>query len=228
MSQSASTYRAAIRRTAETLEDRARTFRNQIVLVVAVVGVSILSAAIVRAAWPLAGVLLLFPLSGWYAFVDGILLARWRGALYSWWTSRELELAAFRGAIEAIPTLPAETLQSMLATLPPCGTLPEEQRLSSATRRAITNASEEFYRASTDLILLRTAVSAVVVVSIVAATGRHDWRLFLGVAALGPMLLARSLIRRMRAGQRVRRLEVTRASPEFDEEDYTRVMSHLE
>ena len=93
-------------------------------------------AAVTRTFLPLAGLLLLFPAYGLFLILDAKLLSDWRYRLLDAWVKKEIELRSFCEAVRAIPTLPKETLQSMLATLPSVGDLPTEQPISSSIREA--------------------------------------------------------------------------------------------
>jgi hypothetical protein len=85
---------------------------------------------------PLAGFFLLLPISS-VCVLDSRLLNDWRLQLLEGWARGELDFRSFRAAVEAVPTLPKDTLQSMLATLPSAGSFITEQGISSSTRNAI-------------------------------------------------------------------------------------------
>jgi len=129
-----SAYRLAIVQTITTIDTRARYFRN---LVVSVVVLTLGSMGWVAVTWtflPLAGLLLLIPAGGLFFFLDAKLLNDWRSRLLDAWVRKEIELRGFCDAVSAIPTLPKETLQSMLATLPTVDDLPTEQPISTSIR----------------------------------------------------------------------------------------------
>src|SRR5262249_62191118 len=79
--------------------------------------------------WSLAWLLLLFPAWGLFFLGDAKLVNDWRSRLFDAWVKKEIEFRAFCDAVNAIPTLPRETLQTMLATLPSAGGLPPQQFL---------------------------------------------------------------------------------------------------
>ena len=80
-----SIYRLAIDHTAQTIDRRAKFFRNLVVAVTFVGLGSTLWAGIARSWFPLAGIFLLVPFCGLYLFVDGKLLKQWRHEFFSAW-----------------------------------------------------------------------------------------------------------------------------------------------
>ena len=122
-------YRAAIDQTTQTIDRRAKPFRNLIVAVTFVGLGSILWAGIAWSWLPLAGIFLLVPFCGLYLFVDGKLLNQWRHELFAHWEKGELDFRALYDAVTAISTLPKNTVESMLETLPSAGDLVTEQSI---------------------------------------------------------------------------------------------------
>ncbi len=131
-----SAYRIAIDQTTKMIDNRARYFRNLVVAVVVLTLGSLGWAAVTWTFLPLSGLLLLLPLCGRFFFLDAKLLNDWRSQLLDAWVKNDIEFRGFCDAVSAIPTLPKNTIQSMLATLPSAGDLAAEQRISSSTREA--------------------------------------------------------------------------------------------
>jgi len=133
-----SAYRLAIVQTITTIDTRARYFRDFVVADLVLTFGSLGWAAVTWTFSPLAWLLLLFPAWGLFFLLDAKLVNDWRSRLLDAWVKKEIEFRAFCDAVNAIPTLPRETLQTMLATLPSAGDLPTEQLLSSSAREATT------------------------------------------------------------------------------------------
>src|SRR5215470_11285497 len=131
-----SAYRLAIVQTITTIDTRARYFRDFVVADLVLTFGSMGWAAVTWTFSPLACLLLLFPAWGLFFLLDAKLVNDWRSRLLDAWVKKEIELRGFCDAVSAIPTLPKETLQSMLATLPSVGDLPTEQQTPSSIREA--------------------------------------------------------------------------------------------
>jgi hypothetical protein len=86
----------------------------------------------------------------------------WRVQLFQSWIKKEIDFSSFCDAVTAIPILPEDTLQGMLATLPvTSGIL--EQAISANTRRAIATSIEVTYINQSDAVTgLTIAVGALV------------------------------------------------------------------
>src|SRR5262245_22497056 len=131
-----SAYRLAIVQTITTIDTRARYFRDFVVADLVLTFGSLGWAAVTWTFSPLAWLLLLFPAWGLFFLLDAKLVNDWRSRLLDAWVKKDVELRAFSDAVNAIPTLPKDTLHSMLATLPTEAELVAEQRISSSTRDA--------------------------------------------------------------------------------------------
>ena len=126
-----SAYRLAIVQTITTIDSRARYFRNLVVAVVVLTLASIGGAAVTWTFSPLTGLLLIFPAYGVFFFLDAKLVNDWRSQLFDACLRKDIEFRDFCDAVSAIPTLPKDTLHSMLATLPAPGDLIEQGKKRS-------------------------------------------------------------------------------------------------
>lgn len=108
----------AISGTLRTLEDRGRYFRNLIIAVVAVSGVSCLLTIIFLRWMPLFGFILLIPLVGGFLILDSRRVRRWRSEILQMCRAEALDYPLFQKTIAGFQHLPTRTLLSMLATLP--------------------------------------------------------------------------------------------------------------
>jgi hypothetical protein len=158
-----SAYRPAIDHTAQTIQRRARYFRNLVVVVVLIGLVSLAGAALQRSFAPLAGSLVVIPTCAAFFLLDHRLLDQWRNWLLRAWTTGEIDLAAFRAAIRANPALPRDTMEGMLATLPSSDDLVAERGIGVSTRQAVAAELTSRYRAAHTGLALKVAVSLVVV-----------------------------------------------------------------
>jgi hypothetical protein len=222
-----SAYAGAIDLTTRIVEIRARYFRNQVILVVTASGALIASAAVMRYPLALLGLLFLIPACGGFFFVDSRLLQQWRVEVFASWVKRDLDFFALRNAIRAIPSLPKETLDGMLLTLPQVRTLIEEQDMSAATRAAVACAAQAFYRQSSQSMLVCAGASATAVSSIVAAVSLHQWALLVGLGTVGIAPAARAVIRFRTVAKCREAVNNFRSSVEFNESDYARLLAGL-
>ncbi len=213
-----SAYRIAIDRTARVIERRARYFRNQVVTVVLVGAASIAWALAAHSPSGLAGILFLVPVCGLFFFADAKLLNQWRSGLLASWETGDLEIAALRDALRANPSLPKETTEGMLATLPAASDLAAEQRLLTPTRHTIAATSRAVHGARTDRLLLDAVLSGVAAVSLVAALGTSAWTPLLGLAVLVLRLPLGAWTQRRRLDARDAEVEACRRQPGFSEE----------
>lgn len=222
-----SAYRVAIDLTTRTIDSRAKYFRN---LIVAVVLVSLGSIGWAMFAWvisPLSGVFLLFSVCGLYFFIDGKLLNDWRSKLLEGWVRGELDFRAFRQAVDAIPTLPKNTLQGMIETLPPAGDLLIEQGISPSTREAIAAVVTTIHACRSDAVAFKAAAFAIVGVSAILAATLKMWQPFFAIAVLTAMPLLRKWARLWRLRHSRERMLAVQQQIDFNAEKYVELVACL-
>jgi hypothetical protein len=222
-----SAYRVAIDHTATMIATRARYFRNLIVAVVALALGSIVWAAVAFEFRPLAGIFVLVPACGFFFFLDGRLLDRWRSLLVDPWVKAELDFEALHKAINATPTLPKDTLRSMLATLPRARDLIAEQGISSSTREAVAAAVEAIHGCQSDRLAIKTAASAIAASSILMAVAVRKWPALSGVFALALLPLLNEWFKRRRIDVLKQRTAAARAKPDFSSDRYRELVDGL-
>src|SRR5215471_15321706 len=157
-----SAYKVAIDQTTRAIDRRATCYRNLIVAVVLISLVSLDWAVFTWTISPLAGFFLLIPTCGGSFWFDARLVNAWRSHLFAQWVQKNIDFCAFCHAVGAIPTLPQNTLQSMLATLPSPEDIALEQRLSPSTRHAIATVVTVIHACHSDALALKVAGYAIV------------------------------------------------------------------
>jgi hypothetical protein len=220
-----SAYRLAIVQSITTIDTRARYFRN---LVVAVVVLTVGSMGWAVVTWtfsPLAGLLLLLPVGGLFFVLDAKLLNDWRSRLLDAWVKKEIELRGFCDAVSAIPTLPKESLQNMLASLPSVGDLPRE--LSSSTREAIAALMRMMHACESDATALKASAFAIVTGSLITAGILWMWQPILGITILAMFPLLRKWLRRRRLEVVMERTAAARVKPDFSNVKYGEFLANL-
>jgi hypothetical protein len=222
-----SAYRIAILQTITTIDTRTRYFRNLVVAMVLVTVSSIGAAALTWTFLPLAGLLLLFPAWGIFFFVDGKLLNDWRSRLLYAWVRKDIELRGFCDAVSAIPTLPKETVQSMLATLPSVGDLTAEQQISSSTREAAAARATAIYACQSDAVALNATVFAIASCLLITAAILWMWQPIFGIAVLALLPMLRKWLRRKRLRAFRERTAAARARPDFSNLKYAELVANL-
>jgi hypothetical protein len=223
-----STYRVAIDQTTKTIDSRAKYFRNLIVVVVAVGLGSIGWAGIARAFWPLAGLFLVVPTCGVFFSMDARLLNNWRSYLFDAWVTKEINFQSFREAVRVIPTLPKDTIHSMLETLPKPQDLIAEQRISSSTREAATAAVTEIHGYQSDIVAVKAVASAVASGSLVIAVASRTWQPLLGGGAFILLPILRKWLKWRRIDVLKERMVAVRAKPDFSDEKYRELVARLQ
>ena len=222
-----SEYRAAIEQIERVVRRRAVHFRNLVVAAVLVLASVFLVALIARSSSVLLASLSLIPIGGGFLVADGRLLRTWQSAVLSAWVRRDIDLAAFRAAVRAHPSLPEATIESMLATLPATGDLVAEQRILSPTRRAI--AAEALWRAQRELdglIFKVVATGIMVVVTLTLTWSRDVWTLW-GLGALLILLTARAFLDGFRRRECDAHVAACRTQEGFSAPDYEEARQNL-
>jgi hypothetical protein len=107
----------AIHATLRALEDRSRFYRNLIIAIVVVSGVSFLLAVIFLRWTPLLGLILLEPLVGGFLLLDSRRVRQWGNEILQMCRAEELDFKLFQQTITKFGHLPPNALESMLSTL---------------------------------------------------------------------------------------------------------------
>ena len=215
-----SPYRIAIDQTTKAIDDRARSYRNLIVTVSALIVGSIGWAAVTRTFSPLIGLVLLFPICGFFFVLDGKLLNGWRSRLFEAWIKKDIDFRAFCDAVNVIPKLPKATVEAMLSTLPRSQDLVSEQKISSITREAVAATLAGMHADQLDTIQLKSSASAIVSFSIIAAVAWRTWGLLSGSVFVILLPLLGEWLKRKRRDALGRKLPVARATADFSDEKY--------
>lgn len=100
------------------------------------------------------------------------------------WVKKEIEFRGFCDAISAITTLPKDTLQGMLATLPSTGDLAGEQRISSSTREAAAALTTTIHACESDVMALKAIGFAIAAGSLIIAVIFWMWLPIIGITLL--------------------------------------------
>jgi len=177
---------------------------------------------------PLSGFFLLFPVCGLYFFIDGKLINNWRSKLLEGWVRGELDFRALRQAVGAIHTLPKDTLQSMLETLPSAGDLLTEQGVSPGTRRTVATAVTTIHACRSDATAIRVAGFAVAGGSLMVAAALGTWQPLLGMVAVLSLPLLRKWLSLLRLRGLGKRTLAAQQLADFNQEKYLAIVSSLQ
>jgi hypothetical protein len=222
-----SAYRVAIDQTTRAIDRRAKYYRNLIVTVVSICVGSLGWSIATRSLSPLSGFLLLFPVCGLYFFIDAKLLHDWRSKLLEGWIRGELDFRAFRQAVGANPSLPKDTLQGMLATLPESGDLITEQGVSPGTRSAVSAVATTMHACQSDATAIRVAGIAIAVFSSVLALLLWTWHPLLGMLAFLSLPLLRRWLKLCRLRGLGERILAARHKSDFNQNQYMVLLNNL-
>jgi 4-amino-4-deoxy-L-arabinose transferase-like glycosyltransferase len=178
----------AVALTTQTIDIRAKRFRNLVIAVVLVALGSVLWAGIQWSWSPLAGLLALVPLCGAFLYQDTCLVNRWRQQLLDYWTQERLDLDCFRSAVSAVRLLPAGTLQAMLQTLPTGKELHTSEDISPCARKAIALTLRAIHGCQADRTIGSTVAGTVGLAALAGALLQGSWLPLSGLAAVLPIL----------------------------------------
>ena len=222
-----SAYRVAIDQTTGAIDRRAQYFRNLIAAVALVSLSSVFWAVGTGTFSPLVALLLLFPACTLFFLFDAILMNDWRSKLVESWTKKQLDFEGLRLAVAAIPSLPKNTLQGMLATLPGADDLVAEQAISRSTRGALAVAIGALNACAVDAIAFKAVGHAIASCSLVAAAVVQTWEPLLGIIAIGLLPLAGDVLQRLRLRIATSKTIAAQGQSDFDVEHYLRVLDGL-
>jgi hypothetical protein len=223
-----SQYASAIDRTSRTVETRSRRFRNLVVVYVVVTVSALASAAVWWSFAPFAGLIMLVPACGFFALQDRKLLDDWRSNLLAKWAMRDLDFQALRDAVVAIPTLPKETLNGMLATLPCAADIRRERGISSSTRQVAATAVRASDACSADSLAFKWLGCTIIAIACLVTIISDTWQPLLGslvVLVLPPLLATR---RQARIAVARKKLQTLRQRGDFDPEACSKLLHGLE
>lgn len=220
-------YRLAIEQTTQLIQRRANNYRNLVIIVAFVILISISWSIITRTWSPLTGCFFLLPICGLYYTYDNRLLDNWRAQLLDSWAKKQIDFLALVDAINATPTLPKGTVQSMLATLPTAGDLLAEQGVSSSTREAIAALLTTQYACQSDVMASMTATCTIVVVSLIVSVACWMWQPLLGMAAVTGILVVHYWAKGGRLKNMKEKIFRARKKPDFNQERYLEFVDNL-
>ena len=222
-----SAYRIAIDLTTQTIDKRAKYYRN---LIVAVVFTSLASIGGALVSWSLLsllGVFLLFPICGLFFFIDAKLLNQWRSQLFQHWVKKEIDFCSFCDTVNTISILPKNTLQGMLVTLPITGDIIAEQAISSSTREAMAASIAVNHANRSDAIALKVTGFAMVVCSLILALSLRIWQPLLGITVISIFPLLQEWTRRRRLRKSLKKVLLAQQKPDFNQEKYAQFVAEL-
>lgn len=223
-----SSYRTVIEQTTQTIDNRAKYYRN---LIVVVVLIGLFSTAWALFSWsllPLSGIVLLLPACGVFFFFDAKLLNAWRDQLFQSWIRKEIDFYYFCEAITANPLLPKETLKGMLATLPMADNIISEQAISSNTRRAITESVKLHYVHQADVLAFKAAIFAILAVLLLFALGFEMWQPLLGAIVIVIFPYVQKLVKQIREKKVMEMLLIVQQHPDYNQDKYIELVSAFE
>jgi len=223
-----SVYRVAIDQTTEAIDRRAKYYRNLIVSIVSIGMGAIILAAFTSSWSPLTGFLLFFPACGAYFFCDHRLLNQWRLGLFAVWMKNELDFQAFFPAMNALPTLPKGSLESMLATLPLLkADLFSEQQISSPTRELVADLLMTKYAFRSDSLALKTAAYVMLSALLILSVEFQIWQPLVGILVLAGIPIMQKGMRLRRINKMKENLRRVSKLPDFNREAYLEFVHKL-
>jgi hypothetical protein len=222
-----SPYRTAIDQTTNTIDRRAKHFRNLIVAVTCICLGSLLWAGITISWHPFTGMILLLPACGIYLLYDGRELNHWRHQLFKKWIKQEIDFRALCDAVSSITTLPKDSMQSMLETLPLDSDLVSEQDISMSTRQAIAAVVNTINICRFDAIAWKTSVYTLTAGVIVITVASWQWQPLLSLIIVGLLIFMQKLVKIKRLKNARDRIHSVRREPDFSFEKYMNIINKI-
>jgi len=162
-----------------------------------------------------------------YFFIDGKLLNQWRHELFACWEKRELDFRALYDAVTAISTLPKNTVESMLETLPSAGDLVTEQSISPSTRMAITAVVTTIHACRSDGIAFKAVGYTITGGVLIVAAALWMWQPLLGILSVSLVLLLRKWVKTRRLKGTRERIITAQQEPDFHLEKFLEIVSEI-
>jgi hypothetical protein len=160
-------------------------------------------------------------------FIDGKLLNQWRHELLVDWVKREIDLRALYEAVIQISTLPKDTVQSMLETLPSAGDLVAEQGVSASTRTAIAAVVTTIHTYRSSDIALKATGYTIAGGVLIFAAALWTWQPLLGAFAVGLIILLKNLGKKRRLKGARERINTAQQEPDFDTEKFLEIVNKI-
>jgi hypothetical protein len=170
----------AINLTSRSIEARARLFRTLVMAVGLVSVASIVTALVSWRVWPLAGLVLVIPMSGGFLLLDGRLVGRWKTGVLGMKEEHQLDVDLFLRTISQFKHFPTNTLRSMLATLT------AHKPIDACTPGAASSGDSAGGQADVWKLAANTATLTVALTAFaVALSWPSPWLLLIGAGAAG-------------------------------------------
>jgi hypothetical protein len=214
--------------TTQVINRRAKSYRNLVITVAIVFICSIGAAVVAQTLWPLTGFLVLIPICGFYFFLDNKLLNEWRSQLMESWVKEDLIFRYFYDAINAVPTLPKETLRDMLVTLPKAINIKSKTDLTTSTRQATEAAVSAIFSCRSDALAYKAVSHTIFTGSIIAASGFGMWIPLVGILAVVPIPVLLKRVRIIRLRNTRVKIQSALEQPDFDQQKYQELVEHFD
>ena len=105
----------AIESTKKTIEKRAFYYRNLVISVILLFVSSIVSAFIIKSFYPIALVILIFPLCAFFIYWDNVLVCTWSKEIRKLVIQNRLDLDTFEQTMISIKSVPQATFMGMMS-----------------------------------------------------------------------------------------------------------------
>ena len=221
-------YRFAIDFTTQTIDRRARYYRNLIV-VVTIIGIgSAVWALVLWSMKPLLGIFFMAPACGAFLVVDSRLLIQWRNQLLARWIAGELNFGGFSDALGAMSVLPKGTLQSMLGTLPLGDDPLKEFDVSPDTREAIAALVIAMQGGRADALTAKVFGISSAILTVLAVIYFGHWQGLAALLLVPAFPYYASILTRKRLQGARHQIDECRKRGGFDEGTFQNYLSRLD
>jgi hypothetical protein len=207
---------------------RTKRFRN-LVVVVAVCGLAVIITAAALFSWlPLWGLTMLIPLCAGYLYFDARLVNRWRQQVLAAWAGGRLKVEVFKTTVNSITTLPTQTVQGMLASLPDPPRHGSAASLRPAEKEALARTIATINSCQSDRTLLLTLATLVGLASAALASLIRHWLPLVGLVGVPLLLGVHPLLVEWRLRLLKKYLDPLAQSREFKLDNYRIIAEHLD
>jgi hypothetical protein len=222
-----SAYRTAIDQTITVINQRSRTFRNQVVVVVAIASGSTAGALALRTLWPLTGLLALAPACGLFLWLDTRQVVDWRSTILQMWGRRDIDLLPFAHAMRANKMLPEATLNSMLDLLGTSEIANMEIKASARTRKTVATVVKFADMLGLRQIAVKVCATAIVSAGICWSAAMGAWLPLSFAASILPLPLILRWLETSLHHQSKMAVQALSHDPDFDADTFHGLINHL-
>jgi hypothetical protein len=171
-------YEDAINLTKNTIQKRARSYRNMVVVLSLLLLLAIIASLWFWSLIPLAYLLFFWPVYSLFLLSDQLKIYTWKKAILSAWQVQQIELGIAHTTIKSLPYIPAPTIDTLFATLPDQG---KAKKLAPEARETVLQHQQYLHKLQKILYVGNLIRSLVAVILILVSAHTLSWAYLTGL-----------------------------------------------